>query len=146
MFMHVVHSAPHPAHRRFTVLCIHNTQPTLSLHTDMLEASGYRAFAAPSVSAAMAVFVAQEVDVIVAGHLPGGVSGAELSIFMKQLRPDVSVILLLGTAQLPATLLRQVDACVEKGRPAEDLLSCLQAVVARQPSDRERGAGMRLDA
>lgn len=71
---------------------------------------------------------------------------AELSIFMKQIRPDVSVVLLLGAEQLPRTFLMQVDASMEQGGPTQDLLGCLQAVVARQSSNRERGAGIRLEA
>lgn len=80
MLMHVVRSAPKSEQRHPTVLCIHNVQATLSLRTDTLEAAGFRVFAASTANAAMGLFVAHEIDVVVSDQLLGSVSGGALDL------------------------------------------------------------------
>jgi len=135
-----------PTKRQATILCIDDELPALQVRTALLESVGYRVLPAMTANAAMGLFVTHEIDLVLSEHMLRDVSGAELSIFMKQVRPDVSVVLLAGAAQLPATLVKQVDACVQKDSPARNLLGCVQEVLAQQSSKKTKDAGTRLQA
>src|SRR4051812_10108335 len=140
--MRPIHIVPkhskEPTHQA-TILCIDDQQPTLEVRTALLESAGYRVFGATTANAAMEMFVAQEIDLVLSDHMLRDVSGAELSIFMKQVRPGVAVVLLSGT-QLPITLMKHVDARLERGGATADLLSCLQDVLAKQAKSARRAA------
>ena len=120
-----------PKQDQITVLCIDEGEPALTDRTALLESAGYRVFPAADANAAMRLFVSHEIDLVLSNNHLRGVSGAELSIFMKQVKP-VHVVLLSNSCQIPADLLRQVDACIEQDGPAKDLLLCLQQVLPKQ--------------
>src|SRR5512146_3153997 len=114
-----------------TVLCVDEGQTALRDRTALLESAGYRVYPAMNVNAAMRLFMSHEIDLVLANDHLRGVSGAELSIFMKQVKP-VSVVLLSNSAQIPASLLSHVDACMEQDGSPTDLLTCLQQVLPKQ--------------
>jgi len=116
---------------QLTVLCIDEGQPALRDRTALLESAGYRVFPAMNANAAMQLFVSHEIDLVLSNDHLRGVSGAELSIFMKQVKP-VYIVLLSNSAQIPANLLRQVDACMEQDGSPKDLLLCLREVLPKQ--------------
>lgn len=122
---------------QITVLCIDEGQPALTERTALLESAGYRVFSAADANAAMQLFVSHEIDLVLSNNHLRGVSGAELSIFMKQVKP-VYVVLLSNSCHVPANLLRQVDACIEQESPTKDLLHCLRQVL---PSKRRSKQG-----
>ena len=138
--MRKVSSISEAAEHTPTVLWINDDEPALEQQTLALEAAGYRVFGALNGEAAVKHFVAEEIDLILSSLLFPGISGADLSIFMRQVRPEVSVVLVSRTKQLPATILRQVDGHVEKGADTGDLLSCVQQVLARKTADQQRRA------
>ena len=116
---------------QLTVLCIDEGQPALMDRTALLESAGYRVFPAMNANAAMQLFVRHEIDLVLSNNHLRGVSGAELSIFMKQVKP-VYVVLLSNSAQIPVDLLRQVDACMEQDGSPKDLLLCLRQLLPKQ--------------
>jgi response regulator RpfG family c-di-GMP phosphodiesterase len=116
---------------RLNVLCIDEGQPALADRTALLESAGYRVFPASNANAAMQLFVSYEIDLVLSNNHLCGISGAELSIFMKQIKP-VQIILLSNSCQIPADLLAQVDACTEQDGSAKDLLLCLQQVLPKE--------------
>lgn len=138
--MRKVSSISEAAERTPTVLCINDDELVLEQQKLALEAAGYRVLGALDGEAAVKHFVAEEIDLILSGLLFPGVSGAELSMFMRQVRPEVSVVLLSRTKHLPAALLRQVDGHVDKGADTGDLLSCVQKVLARKTANQQRRA------
>lgn len=121
-----------PSERSTAILCIDAEPPTLSARPAQLEAAGYQVFHALTPSAAVELFVAHQVDLILSAVVVPGASGTDLSIFMRQVRPEVSVVLLTRTARLHSTLLKQVDACIERDASENDLLTCLRQVLAKQ--------------
>jgi len=122
------------------LLCIDNDGPALEQRTSVLEAEGYRVFAALGGEAAVQLFVSEQIDLVLSGLMFPGVSGAELSIFMRQVRPEVPVVLVSRAANVPATLRRQVDGCVQHSAPTEDLLACIEEVLGRRKEDEQRRA------
>jgi DNA-binding NtrC family response regulator len=116
--------------RQFTILCIHNDKAPLQIRAGKLESAGYHVLTALTADAAMAIFVQQEIDLVIAEQLVRGVSGAELSIFMKQVRPGVAVVL-ISERSLPSAVAEHVDAYVQKDCPEQEFLSCIKAVLGR---------------
>src|ERR1051326_4446800 len=135
--MRRVSSISEAAQRTSIFFCINDDESALQQQTLVLEAAGYRVFGALNGKAAVKLFVAEEIDLIVSGLVFPGVSGAELSIFMRQVRPEVPVVLVSRTERVPAALLRQVDGCVQHGAPTEDLLTCIEEVLGRRLEDQQ---------
>ncbi|HJU09805.1 MAG TPA: hypothetical protein VJ728_02960, partial [Candidatus Binataceae bacterium] len=77
-----------------TILCIHHEKPALEMRSALLQSVGYRVFTASTADQAMAIFVGNEIDLVLSDQLLPGLSSAELSIFMKQVRPGVAVVLM----------------------------------------------------
>ncbi len=118
-----------PPRSRGTILCIDDDKLTLGLNKTLLEAAGYRVLGALTPAGAMALFVANEIDLVLSEQLLSTSSGAELSIFMKEIRPSVAIVLLSVSGRVPARISRHVDAVVEKGGSAENLLDCVHTVL-----------------
>ena len=120
------------AERPAAILCIDAEPPTLSARPAQLEAAGYQVFHALTPSAAVELFVAHQVDLILSAVVVPGASGTDLSIFMRQVRPEVSVVLLNRAARVHPALLDQVDACIDGDANENDLLDCVRQVLAKQ--------------
>ena len=112
-----------------TILCMDDDDAALRARSALLEAEGYRVFAAATADAAKRWFVAEEIDLVVSACQLHGVSGADLSIFMKQLRAGVAAILLLDKVQPPSAILEQVDGFAQRNGAAADLLVCVTRVL-----------------
>ena len=65
---------------------------------------------------------------IIADHMLQGTTGTELATEMKNVKPDVPIILFSGT--VPEHL-NSVDVYVNKGEPTATLLGILRGVVER---------------
>jgi|SRR5579871_4428478 len=122
----------HPTGRSTAILCIDDEPPALLARTAQLEAVGYRVFSALSADEAVQLFVAHQVDLILSSIVVLGASAENLSIFMRQVRPEVPVVLLSRTERLHATLLKQGDACIGADASENDLLACLRQVLEKQ--------------
>jgi DNA-binding NtrC family response regulator len=120
------------------LLCIDNDGQALALRTSVLEAEGYCVFAALGGEAAVRLFASEQIDLVLSGLVFPGVSGAELSIFMRQVRPEVPVVLVSRTERVPAALLRQVDGFVQHSAPTKDLLTCIEEVLWRRTEGQQR--------
>jgi CheY-like chemotaxis protein len=120
-----------PERNQLAVLCIDERESALADRTELLESAGYRVFPAGDANAAMQLFVRHEIDLVLSTNHLRGVSGAELSIFMKQVKP-VYVVLLSNSAEIPADIVRQVDACMEQDGSPRDLLLCLRQLLPKQ--------------
>lgn len=125
-------TAPELKNDQLVVLCIDEGKPALSERTALLESAGYHVLAAADANAAMQLLVSHEIDLVLTNDHLHGVSGGELSIFMKQVKP-VRVVLLSNGVQVPTNLLSHVDACIEQDYSPEDLLRCLQQVLPKRP-------------
>src|SRR5512140_2758786 len=122
-----------------TILHIDDEQASLIARTTHLESEGYRVFPALNASMAVQLFVEHQIDVVLSALVFPGASGADVSVFMRQVRPEVSLVLLSRTSQLPITLLSQVDACLKKDATMREVLICLRQVIAKRSDALKRG-------
>jgi CheY-like chemotaxis protein len=110
------------------VLCIEDEPIFLLLRKKVLEQEGYNVIGATTAEDALKALREAPVCVTVADHMLGGANGAELAKDMKNIKPDVPIILFSGT--VPEHL-GNVDVYVNKGEPTATFLGILRRVVQR---------------
>ena len=107
------------------VLCIDDNQDVLECEKAFLETFGYTVLTAPSGSKGLELASAHSVDVVIVDYFMPGMSGPEVAIEMRRLRPQAPIIMLSGAVDVPEQALKLVDAFVAKDRLASQLLSAI---------------------
>jgi DNA-binding NtrC family response regulator len=69
------------------------------------------------------------IDIVICGYDPPGISGAELSAEMKRINPLVHVILVSGSQPMLEDASHFVDAAVPEGTTAESLLNKVRGIL-----------------
>jgi DNA-binding response OmpR family regulator len=98
------------ANCRRTLLCIHRDPAQLSV----LEENGYELVTATNGHDGLRLFMSQPVDAIVLEYHLGLLNGLVVAAEIKQVRPQVPIVLLVDHLELPDGTLRSIDALVAK--------------------------------
>ena len=93
-----------------TLLCIHRDPAQLSF----LEKHGYELVTAVNGHEGLRLFMSRHVDAIVLEYHLGLLDGAAIAHEIKQLRPEIPVVMLANHSELPGGALKSVDALVAK--------------------------------
>ncbi len=104
------------------VLCIDDNGEVLDCEKAFLETFGYTVLTARSGSKGLELAAAHSIDVVIVDYLISEMNGPEVAIEMRRVRPEASIIMLSGVADIPARALKCVDAFVAKDRLASHLL------------------------
>lgn len=107
------------------VLCIDDNQDVLDCEKAFLETFGYTVLTAPSGSKGLELASAHSVDVVIVDYFMPGMSGPEVALEMRRLRPQAPIIMLSAAVDVPEHALKLVDAFVAKDRLASQLLSAI---------------------
>jgi CheY-like chemotaxis protein len=110
------------------VLCLEDEPIFLLLRKKVLEKEGYNVIGVTTGEDALKALREAPICVTIADHMLGGTTGAELAKEMKNIKPDVPIILFSGT--VPEHL-GNVDVYVNKGEPTASFLSIVWRVVQR---------------
>jgi PAS domain S-box-containing protein len=114
-----------------TILCIDDEAPGLYFRTLILEQQGYRVLSAGSASEGFQVFRDNEVDLVVTDHLLGRGTGTKMAAEMRRLKPQVPIIILSGTTEVPGGL-ENADLFLSKTEGPEKLLSEIKALLGKR--------------
>lgn len=106
------------------VLCIDDNEDMLDCEKAFLESFGYGVLTAPSGGKGLELASLYSVDVVIVDYSMPEMSGHEVAIEMRRLRPQAPIIMLTG-GEVPAQALKCVDAFVAKDRLASELLPAL---------------------
>ncbi len=117
--------SPYPELSSRVVLCIDDNQDVLECEKAFLETFGYTVLTAPSGSKGLELASVHSVDVVIVDYFMPGMSGPEVAIEMRRLRPQAPIIMLSGAVDVPEQVLKWVDAFVAKDRLASQLLSVI---------------------
>jgi DNA-binding response OmpR family regulator len=121
-----------------TVLCILREPTQLSL----LQENGYELVTATTGHEGLRRFMAQPVDAIVVEYQLGLLDGAVVAEVIKQVRPEVPIVMLTDNLDLPDGALKSVDALVTKSDGPHFLLATVHFVLkvksARLSEERSR--------
>ncbi len=122
------------------VLCVDDDPETLELRIRLLEHGGYSVVTAGSGQQALqALGQGTSVDLVLLDYLMPGMNGDELAEQLRQRYPHLPLVVVSAVGQLPAGLMKNVNASVQKGQDPEALLRTISSVLAR-PQERAKPA------
>jgi|SRR5689334_2314758 len=118
-----------------TVLCIHREPAQLSL----LKENGYRLVTATNGGDGLRLFMSWPVDAIVLDYHLGLLDGAVVAAEIKQVKPQIPIVMIADNLDLPNGALKSVDAIVAKSDGPHFLLETLHFVLNVKPAQRHQG-------
>jgi DNA-binding NtrC family response regulator len=83
------------------ILLIDDEATPLSCRTLLLQSEGYSVLTASSAEEGLKAFRENHVDLVMSDHLLGSATGTEVAAEMKQIKPDVPVIIYSGVIEIP---------------------------------------------
>ncbi len=111
-----------------TVLCADDEIDELTARKMVLESAGFKVLSARNGKDALEVFRSTPVDAVVLDYFMPGMTGLSVAREMKDLRPEVPLIVLSGFASLPGETIGVVDSWMQK-RDVEVLLRELERLI-----------------
>ncbi|MFY9910741.1 MAG: response regulator [Candidatus Sulfotelmatobacter sp.] len=115
----------YPALQSAVVLCIDDNEDMLECEKAFLESFGYTVLTAASGSKGLELASEYSVDVVILDYFMPEVSGQEVALAMRRLKPLAPIILLTGGVDIPPQTLKLVDALIAKHRLASQLLPAI---------------------
>jgi CheY-like chemotaxis protein len=112
------------------VLCIDDDQIALRVRKLVFCSAGYDVLVAESGEAGLEILKENPVDLVVADHFLSAKTGTEIAREMKELKPNVPILIVSAAAETLSGL-EFADGFVPKGEPPDALL----ATVARLLKD-----------
>jgi two-component system, chemotaxis family, CheB/CheR fusion protein len=113
-----------------TILCIDDEALGLYFRKLILEGQGYQVLTANSAAEGLEQFIRNQVDLVVTDHLLGRGTGTAMAAEMRRVRPNVPIIILSGTTDLPQGL-ENADVFLSKTEGPEKLLAEVEKLLAR---------------
>ena len=113
-----------------TLLCIHRDPGQLSL----LRENGYDLATATNGSDGLRLFMSRPVDAVVIEYHLGLLDGVTIANEIKQVRPDIPIVMLADQVEMPAAALKSVDALVVKSDGLHFLLATIHFVLSVKPA------------
>jgi len=114
------------------ILCVDDDPAGLMARRLVLSIAGYDVLTACSGDAALRILGSHHVDLVVTDHFLPGFADAEIMVSMKQMKPEVLLVLLTGTPVLPPGT-ELADLVLIKGiAPPQFLAAIAKLVEGRQ--------------
>ncbi len=109
------------------ILCVDDYERALPVRRIILERAGYRVVTASDEAHALWLFRSLPVNLVMVEWLMNGDTASQLIRRMKQLRPDVPIMLYSAATELPNA--PDADVFVSKLEPIEDVLRTAASLV-----------------
>ncbi len=103
------------------VLCIDDDEIALRVRRLVLGSAGYEVLVAASGEAGLEVLKQNPVDLVIADHFLSAKTGTEIAREMKELKPNVPILIVSASAEEPAGL-EFADGFLPKGDAPDVLL------------------------
>jgi CheY-like chemotaxis protein len=115
------------------ILCIDDAEVALRVRKLLLTGAGYRVLTAVSGEEGLEVFKQNPVELVIADHFLSNRSGLEIAAEMKELKPEVP-ILIVSAASEPPVGLEYSDGFLSKGEGPDVLLDSIAGLLHRNPA------------
>jgi len=119
--------------QRPLLLCIDDDQVALRVRKLLLNSAGYEVLSASSGEAGLDMLAENAVDLVIADHFLDAKSGTEIAREMKELKPDVPVLIFSAAAE-KLDGLEFADGFVPKGEAPDELLGVVARLLKGQPA------------
>ncbi len=117
--------------RQKDLLCVDDDVRSLEIRQLLLEAAGYHVITATSGPEGLSVLRSRPVDAVILDYQMPGMNGGEVATAMKQIKPEIPVMVLSALPYLPADAPKCIDAFVTKGEPTAQLIRQIERLVPR---------------
>ena len=120
---------PSPIRRTRLILHVEDNKAQAETLKSILEGSGFAVLQASTAEDALRLFQQEPgISLIVADHMLGGKTGAELAAQIKKINHTVPVVMHSGH---PPTSMRNIDGFIDKGEPPTTLVDFICELVRR---------------
>jgi CheY-like chemotaxis protein len=116
------------------VLCVDDAEVALRVRKLLLTGAGYRVLTAASGEEGLTAFKENPIELVIADHFLTDKSGAEIAAEMKQLKPEVP-ILIVSAASEPPPGLEFSDGFLSKGEGPDALLDAIARLLGHNNSN-----------
>ena len=115
----------YPELQSAVLLCIDDDENVLECVKSFLESFGYTVLTAASGGKGLELASMHSVDVVIVDYLMPGMSGQEVAMEMRRLKPQAPIIMLSAAVDVPEQALKLVDAFIAKDSLASQLLPAI---------------------
>jgi CheY-like chemotaxis protein len=112
------------------VLCIDDELIGLKVRKILLERAGYKVVSALEGTEGIDIFSREPVSAVVLDYAMPGMNGAEVATRMREIKPEVPILLLSAYVGLPTEVTSLVDVYMTKGEGAPTLLKKLGTMLS----------------
>jgi CheY-like chemotaxis protein len=112
------------------LLCIDDAEVALRVRKLVLTNAGYRVLTADTGEEGLEVFKANAVDLVIADHFLSNKSGSEIAQEMKELKPEVPILIVSAAAEAPPGM-EFSDGFLSKGEGPDALLFAIAGLLKR---------------
>jgi CheY-like chemotaxis protein len=116
------------------VLCVDDELVGLSARRSLLEHAGYKVLTALNGRDALVLFEREPVEAVVLDYFMPGMRGHEVATRMRQLKPDVPILLLSAHLDLLEQVTGLVDVYMVKGEGPAKFLKALESLFQPTPA------------
>jgi CheY-like chemotaxis protein len=115
------------------VLCIDDAEVALRVRKLVLTNAGYNVLTAASGEEGLEIFRQNPIELVIADHFLTNKSGLEIAAEMKELKPEVPILIVSAAAEAPSGL-EFADGFLSKGEGPDALLSTIAGLLHGNPS------------
>jgi CheY-like chemotaxis protein len=112
------------------ILCIDDGEIPLRVRKLLLDGAGYRVLTARSAEEGFELFRQNPIELVVADHYLSAKTGTEIAQEMKQLRPEVPILIFSAAAEKPPGL-EFADGFLSKGESPDALLHAIASLLTK---------------
>jgi len=125
------------ARKGHVVLCVDDEAVGLKVRRILLERAGYEVLTASDGQSGLQMFRTHDVDAVVLDYSMPGMSGGDVARAMRQIKPDVPILLLSAYVGLHDEVRSIVDIYMTKGEGAPALLERLSNLLTNPSASQE---------
>ncbi len=111
------------------ILCIDDSEIGLRIRKLLLGSEGYNVITANSGEEGLELFKQNPVELVIADHFLSGKTGGEIAREMKELKPEVPILIISAAMEKPGGL-EFADGFLAKGEPANIQLETIAHLLA----------------
>jgi CheY-like chemotaxis protein len=119
------------------ILCVDDETVGLQVRRMLLERAGYRVLTALDGPTGIEVFTSQPVEAVVLDFSMPGMTGGEVAIAMRGIKPEIPILMLSAYTSLPPEVSQVVNLSMTKGEGAPALLKKLGSLMSGVASHSE---------
>lgn len=121
-----------------TILCLDDESVGLAVRAAVLRFAAYNVFTASSAEEALRILVEHPIDIVVSDYLLNGTTGTQVAATMKQLKPEIPILILSGVTELSDGM-EFIDCFLCKLEPPPVLLATIAKLLTERDSDLDVG-------